>query len=55
VLMAPAPCGRSSQRVFHFGKGKSEGNKNMKELVRGSFFCIQFACFATACMHMYAR
>ncbi|AQK93854.1 pyruvate orthophosphate dikinase2 [Zea mays] len=21
--MAPAPCGRSSQRVFHFGKGKS--------------------------------
>ncbi|AQK93850.1 pyruvate orthophosphate dikinase2 [Zea mays] len=33
--MAPAPCGRSSQRVFHFGKGKSEGNKNMKELLGG--------------------
>jgi pyruvate, orthophosphate dikinase len=32
--MAPVQCARS-QRVFHFGKGKSEGNKTMKELVRG--------------------
>jgi pyruvate,orthophosphate dikinase len=30
--MAPAQC-VPLQRVFHFGKGKSEGNKAMKELV----------------------
>jgi hypothetical protein len=33
--MAPAQCDRS-QRVFYFGKGKSEGDKSMKELVRSS-------------------
>uniref|UniRef100_K3Z3V7 pyruvate, phosphate dikinase n=1 Tax=Setaria italica TaxID=4555 RepID=K3Z3V7_SETIT len=32
--MAPAQC-VASQRVFHFGKGKSEGNKTMKELLGG--------------------
>nr|ACR78534.1 truncated cytosolic orthophosphate dikinase [Zea mays subsp. mays] len=32
--MAPVQCARS-QRVFHFGKGKSEGNKTMKELLGG--------------------
>uniref|UniRef100_A0ACD5THD9 Uncharacterized protein n=1 Tax=Avena sativa TaxID=4498 RepID=A0ACD5THD9_AVESA len=32
--MAPAQCVRL-QRVFHFGKGKSEGNKGMKDLLGG--------------------
>ncbi|XBJ25461.1 hypothetical protein VPH35_003111 [Triticum aestivum] len=32
--MAPAQCARV-QRVFHFGKGKSEGNKAMKDLLGG--------------------
>ncbi|RLN01026.1 hypothetical protein C2845_PM06G22130 [Panicum miliaceum] len=32
--MAPAQC-VSAQRVFPFGKGKSEGNKSMKELLGG--------------------
>ncbi|WVZ98489.1 hypothetical protein U9M48_043927 [Paspalum notatum var. saurae] len=32
--MAPAQCA-NVQRVFHFGKGKSEGNKGMKELLGG--------------------
>ncbi|KAJ1262828.1 hypothetical protein BS78_09G139800 [Paspalum vaginatum] len=32
--MAPAQCAHV-QRVFHFGKGKSEGNKGMKELLGG--------------------
>lgn len=30
--MAPSQC-VVAQRVFNFGKGKSEGNKTMKELV----------------------
>lgn len=34
AAMAPAQC-VASQRVFHFGKGKSEGNKTMKELLGG--------------------
>ena len=37
VLMAPAQCDHS-QRVFYFGKGKSEGDKSMKELVRSESF-----------------
>ncbi|GJN14246.1 hypothetical protein PR202_gb01044 [Eleusine coracana subsp. coracana] len=32
--MAPAQCVHA-QRVFHFGKGKSDGNKSMKELLGG--------------------
>lgn len=32
VTMAPAQCVQA-QRVFHFGKGESDGNKSMKELV----------------------
>nr|QFR35799.1 pyruvate orthophosphate dikinase [Chandrasekharania keralensis] len=32
--MAPAQCAHL-QRVFHFGKGKSEGNKAMKDLLGG--------------------
>nr|QFR35801.1 pyruvate orthophosphate dikinase [Jansenella griffithiana] len=32
--MAPAQCAHT-QRVFHFGKGKSEGNKAMKDLLGG--------------------
>lgn len=32
--MAPAQCARV-QRVFHFGKGKSDGNKAMKDLLGG--------------------
>jgi len=34
--MAPAQC-VASQRVFPFGKGKSEGNRGMKDLV--SAYC----------------
>jgi hypothetical protein len=30
--MAPAQCPRV-QMVYHFGKGRSEGNKAMKDLV----------------------
>uniref|UniRef100_A0A0E0HE99 Pyruvate, phosphate dikinase n=2 Tax=Oryza nivara TaxID=4536 RepID=A0A0E0HE99_ORYNI len=32
---AVAPCSESKERVFHFGKGKSEGNKAMKDLLGG--------------------
>ncbi|XP_062230346.1 pyruvate, phosphate dikinase 2-like [Phragmites australis] len=32
--MAPAQC-VPMQRVFHFGKGKSEGNRAMKDLLGG--------------------
>ena len=40
--MAPAsrryqgdgPAPETTQRVFHFGKGRSDGNKAMKDLVR---------------------
>ena len=39
--MAPAQCDHS-QRVFYFGKGKSEGDKSMKELVRSKFFLLFF-------------
>jgi hypothetical protein len=33
LTMAPAQCPRAQQMVYHFGKGKSEGSKAMKDLV----------------------
>lgn len=33
--MAPAQCPRAQQMVYHFGKGKSEGSKAMKDLLGG--------------------
>lgn len=58
VLMAPAQCDRS-QRVFYFGKGKSEGDKSMKELVSEKLFSFFFmiklcaACCYVTYIHTY--
>ncbi|XP_047095472.1 pyruvate, phosphate dikinase 2 [Lolium rigidum] len=35
AVAAPPPIPATKKRVFHFGKGKSEGNKAMKELLGG--------------------
>ncbi|AQK93859.1 pyruvate orthophosphate dikinase2 [Zea mays] len=35
AVVDAGPVQTTKKRVFHFGKGKSEGNKNMKELLGG--------------------
>jgi hypothetical protein len=52
--MAPAQCDRS-QRVFYFGKGKSEGDKSMKELVRSSnsFFNDDYDEYCSTVLLLY--